>query len=60
MNNERLLNYVYLNERKLNKLQLEQIRNGDISEKIGVLEKLQENSNKTRLKFDLYMRYSRS
>ena len=46
MNNEHLLNCVYLNEGKHNKLQLEQIRNGDISDKIEVLEKLQKNSNK--------------
>ena len=42
MNYEHLLNCVYFKEGKHNKLQLEQIRNGDISDKIEVLEKLQE------------------
>ena len=46
MNNEHLLNCVHLNEGKHNQLQLEQLRNGDISDKIDVLKKLQDNSSR--------------
>ena len=46
MNNEHLLSCKVLNEGNPNNLELEQLRNGNISEKSEVLKKLQDNSNK--------------
>ena len=50
MNNEHLLNCVYLNEGKVNNGSLEQLRNGNINEKIEVFQILQENTRK-RMQF---------
>ena len=46
MNNEHLLNCIVLNEENPCYLELEQLRNGNITEKIVVLKKLQENSKR--------------
>ena len=46
MNNEHLPNCIVLNEGNPCNLELEQIRNGNITEKIEVLKKLQDNSNR--------------
>ena len=46
MNNEHLLKCIVLNEENPCYLELEQLRNGNISEKIVVLKKLQENSKR--------------
>ena len=49
MNDEHLLNCVHLNERKFNNLTLEQLRNGNIAEKVKVFNKLQHNSNQRNI-----------
>ena len=46
MNNEHLLSCVHLNKGQLHDLQLEQIRNGNLFEKVKVLKKLQENKER--------------
>ena len=46
MNNEHLLQCVHLNKNELNKLTLEQLRNGNTDEKVEVLNKLQQNVSK--------------
>ena len=48
MNNEHLLNCVHLNKSKLNKLNLNQLRNGNIVEKVEVLNKLQQNASQRK------------
>ena len=50
MNNEHLLTCVYLNKGQLHNLDMENIRNGNIIEKIEALKKLQENSEQ-RIKY---------
>ena len=46
MDNEHLLTCVHLNERRVTNVNLEHIRNGNISEKINVLKILQEKTRK--------------
>ena len=46
MNNDHLLSCVYLNENKSRTMNLEYLRNGNISEKIEVLRILQDNTRK--------------